>query len=648
MGCSVSEERLWSWIDRGAPELEAHLAQCPHCRALAEGFRGGIKAVTDGSPRVSALPGRIGSYPIKSLLGEGGQGVVYKAEQQSPRRAVALKVLKGGRLVGEDGVRHFQREIQTLAALNHPAIATIYEGGRTTEGQHFFAMELVDGLPLDTFVRERELPLRERLELFCKVCDGVEYAHAHGVIHRDLKPANILVTAAGAPKILDFGLARLTNTDVTLTQSATQTGQIIGTLRYMSPGQARGDPAQIDERTDVYSLGAILYELLTGRSPYDELNSLIPEAVHTICETPPRRPSSTIGWDGRPARHLRGDLDTVVLKALEKDAGRRYRSVADLAGDLRRYRQGEPIRAQPPSRFYVIRKRLSKRRRAIGTEAAAVVLAVAVVVLALSWRQRALDEETLRLTTECMLRARAGQLEQALAACTAIIESKRRLPDSSAFRLRADVNVALRRYDAAIADYTAGCRLRPDNPWYYYLRATPLWITGRHADAANDYRRFRGLTPGVSYADARLFLVLRDEAGRLEQLGRTGDAQATAAEADQVLSAARRAVEKRAWLGEILACLGGDREPAALVEAAAERDPKRRCEAWFYAAECCRRRGQLEQAREWYQSAAATGLVFDPEAPTPAPMAEYHLAIWRLGQLTEDGRPRRDGQAQGQ
>lgn len=635
MGCDVPEERLWSWIDRAAPELEPHLAQCPHCRALAEDLRAGIKTVADGSTPVGApLPERIGSYVIAGLLGQGGQGLVYKAEQQTPRRPVALKVLKGGRLVGDQDVRHFQREIQTLAALSHPAIATIYEGGQTAEGQHFFAMELIDAVPLDVYVRERNVPLRERLELFGKVCAGVQYAHEHGVIHRDLKPSNILINAGGDPKILDFGLARLMNTDVTLTQTATQTGQIMGTLRYMSPGQARGDPAEIDERSDVYSLGVILYELLTDRPPY-ELSNVIPEAVQTICETPPRRPSAI-------SRALRGDLETIVLTALEKEPARRYPSVADLTGDVQRYLKGEPIRARPASRLYVIRKRLRQHRRVVVAVVGVAVLVLATIFAGLWWRQRALNEETLRLTSECMLRARAGQWQQALAACTAIIESKRHLPDTGAFRLRADIHVALRQYDRAIADYTAGSKLIPDNPWYYYLRATPLWIAGRRADAAEDYRMFRKLSPGVSYADARLFLVLRDEARVLGEQGRVREAEALVQEADGVLRAARRVVKQGTWLEEIVACLAGDDEPEALVAGAREGNPKRRCEAWFYGAECCLLHERLDQAREWYQHAAATDLVFDPEAPSPAAMAEYHLAVWRLRQLGVQERPASD------
>ena len=394
--CDVSKERLWSWIDRGVPELETHLAQCPQCRALAKEYRTGIKAVAVGcASEAVPLPERIGSYSITGLLGEGGQALVYKAEQQTPRRPVALKVLKGGRCVGQQDVRHFQREIQTLAALSHPGIATIYEGGRTAEGHYFFAMELIDGVPLDVYVHEHKLPVRERLELFCKVCAGVQYAHEQGVIHRDLKPSNILLTASGEPKILDFGLARLTNAEATLTQLATLTGQIMGTLRYMSPAQARGNPSEIDERTDVYSLGVILYELLTGRSPY-ELSNVVPDAVRTICEVPPRRPSSTLGPDGRPARHLRGDLETIVLKALEKEPSRRYASARALADDIRRHLTGEPILARPPSGLYVLRRKLARHRGVLGLAAVALALGLLGTVGGIGWSRRA-DAEARRV-----------------------------------------------------------------------------------------------------------------------------------------------------------------------------------------------------------------------------------------------------------
>jgi len=198
MTCNISEEQLWSWIDRDAEELEAHLAGCAPCRARAEEIRAGIQRVASGSTVLTIpLPDRIGSYVIKRLLGEGGQGLVYEAEQQSPQRSVVLKVLKGGRFVGKHDVKHFQREIRALATLKHASIATIYEAGRTDEGQHFFAMELVEGMPLDAYVHDNDVPLEGRLGLFRKVCDAVHYAHEQSVIHRDLKPTNILIDSDG-------------------------------------------------------------------------------------------------------------------------------------------------------------------------------------------------------------------------------------------------------------------------------------------------------------------------------------------------------------------------------------------------------------------------------------------------------------------
>ncbi len=213
MGCDLPEAQLWSWIDREAAELDPHLLECAKCRRRAEKIREDIRRISADLSEVVPLPDKIGPYKIKGLLGEGGQAFVYEAEQESPRRTIALKVLRGGRFAGKKHIQHFLRETQTLASLHHPAIATIFESGRTEDGLHYFAMELVRGEALHIYLRERQLDRKARLTLFRKICQAVQYAHDHGVVHRDLKPANILVTDQGEPKILDFGLARLTHPD---------------------------------------------------------------------------------------------------------------------------------------------------------------------------------------------------------------------------------------------------------------------------------------------------------------------------------------------------------------------------------------------------------------------------------------------------
>ncbi|MCU0225133.1 MAG: serine/threonine-protein kinase [Acidobacteria bacterium] len=333
------------------------------------------------------MPDSIGGYRILGKLGEGGMGVVYEAEQQEPRRRVALKVIRGGVAVDELQVRMFQREVETLARLKHPDIGAIYESGRTADGLHWFAMELVRGPDLSAYLSLRPKSvtpdeLRHRLRLAARIALAVHYAHQRGVIHRDLKPSNIIVTeersgvstaGGGGPdvKILDFGLARLTDEDLQLAETLTIAGAIKGTLPYMSPEQARGESAAIDVRTDVYALGVVLYEMLTGQRPYDVARASLLEAVRVICEEPPR--SMSVSWSGQ--RRLDGDIETIVGKALEKDPSRRYGSAAALAEDIERYLNSEPIAARPPSAAYQIRK-FTERHRALVLGAAATSLAV--------------------------------------------------------------------------------------------------------------------------------------------------------------------------------------------------------------------------------------------------------------------------------
>ena len=332
-------------------------------------------------PRVvsapTPLPDSIGSYTILGKLGEGGMGIVYEAEQHSPRRKVALKVVLGGARVTELSVRLFQREAETLGRLEHPGIGAIYESGRTAEGQHFFAMELVRGETLDEHIRRHgEEPSREqiryRLDLFRKVCDAVSYAHQRAVIHRDLKPSNVLVTEDGQPKVLDFGLARITDADTEAVTMVSEVGAIKGTLPYMSPEQTRGNPDEVDVRADVYSLGVILYRLITGQLPYDTARSGIVEAIRVITEDDPA-PFRSISSVGKLAG---GDLETIVRKALEKDPEERFQSVVALSEDLERYLTDQPIQARPPSAVYQLKKLVQRNRLPFATAGTFVLLVI--------------------------------------------------------------------------------------------------------------------------------------------------------------------------------------------------------------------------------------------------------------------------------
>ncbi len=357
------------------------------------------------------LPDWIGRYRIIRKLGEGGMGAVYEAEQDNPRRTVALKVIRSG-LASDQVLRRFRLEALVLGRLQHPGIAQIYEAGtaelRAADGavfeQPFFVMELIRGQPLDAFMRQQRPPLRTRLELLAKVCDAVAHAHLHGVIHRDLKPGNILVDEAAQPHVLDFGVARVVAPDAPLTTLHTDAGQLIGTLAYMSPEQLAGNTRALDIRSDVYALGVLTFQVLADRLPYDLAGRTLPEAARTITDQEPT-PLSAL------SRAFRGDLSTIVAKALEKDRQRRYPSAAALAEDIRRYLSNQPISARPATTLYHLGKFARRNPAFVAAVAAAFVLLVVGIVGTTSQAVRATRARNRALEAEHLAELRRDDAE---------------------------------------------------------------------------------------------------------------------------------------------------------------------------------------------------------------------------------------------
>jgi serine/threonine protein kinase len=389
----------------------------------------------------------VGPYKLLEQIGEGGFGVVYMAQQSVPmRRRVALKVLKPG-MDTKQVVARFESERQALAVLDHPNIARVIDGGSTESGRPYFVMELVRGEPITSFCDQRKLTLRDRLLLFQDVCHAVEHAHQKGIIHRDIKPSNVLVTVVDdrpLVKVIDFGIAKATAGPLTDKTLFTEFRQLLGTPLYMSPEQAEQSGADVDTRADIYSLGVLLYEVLTGRTPIDpkRLSSAAwADVQRMIIEEEPSRPSVLVSSlapqvkeaatkrlidVSRFSQLLRGDLDWIVLKAIDKDRTRRYPTASHFAADLDRYLQDQPVEATPPSRVYQFRK-FARRNRGLLTGVAAVFVALLLGLIATGYAAKvAIDQQA---------RAEAGE-RQALRAATAAGASVL-LPEADARRLAA-------------------------------------------------------------------------------------------------------------------------------------------------------------------------------------------------------------------
>lgn len=345
-----------------------------------------------GPSGIEENPERIGPYRVVGVIGQGGMGVVYEAEQKNPQRRVALKVIRVGMDTAQV-VARFEQERQALAVLDHPNIAKVLDAGATESGRPYFVMEFVQGVPIAAYCDTNNLSIEQRLVLFEQVCQAVQHAHSKGIIHRDLKPSNVLVSLQDdkpIAKVIDFGVAKATAAKLTEKTLYTEHRQLIGTPEYMSPEQAEGS-ADIDTRSDIYSLGVLLYELLTGTTPFESRrlrSAAYGEIQRIIREVDPPKPSTRLSQSkdtlagvaakrhtepGRLASTIRGELDWIAMKALEKDRARRYETANGLAMDVRRYLAGEPVVAAPPSRAYRVRKFVRRNRLVVGAAAAVAI-----------------------------------------------------------------------------------------------------------------------------------------------------------------------------------------------------------------------------------------------------------------------------------
>jgi serine/threonine protein kinase/tetratricopeptide (TPR) repeat protein len=394
-------------------------------------------ATIDRTP-ITEQPGTvIGPYKLLEQIGEGGMGVVFMAQRSKPvKQRVALKIVKPG-MDTKQFVARFEAERQALAMMDHPNIAKVLDGGATESGRPFYVMELVKGTPITEYCDEHHLTARERLELFVPVCRAIQHAHQKGIVHRDIKPSNVLIAEYDdepVPKIIDFGVAKALHQELTEKTMFTRFGQVVGTFEYMSPEQAKLNQRDIDTRSDIYSLGVLLYELLAGATPFDKSrlqSAAYDEVLRIIREEEPPKPSTRISTLGETAANVsasrrtdpqslskvvRGDLDCLVMTAIAKDRSRRYDTASSMATDIENYLNGEPLNARPPSATYRLRKLASRHRAALAT-VTLVMLALVIATVSVSWSalKTKETEEALRQAFKDQVNAaiRAGDVRAA-------------------------------------------------------------------------------------------------------------------------------------------------------------------------------------------------------------------------------------------
>jgi serine/threonine protein kinase len=496
---------------------------------------GGMDVTLDAGPLTEGPGSRIGRYKLLQLIGEGGFGVVYMAEQEEPiRRKVALKIIKLG-MDTKQVIARFEAERQALAMMDHPNIARVFDAGATDTGRPYFVMELVKGIPITEYCDKNNLGTRQRLELFIDVCKAVQHAHQKGIIHRDIKPSNVMITlhdGKPVPKIIDFGIAKATQHRLTEKTFFTEYRQFIGTPEYMSPEQAEMGGLDVDTRTDIYSLGVLLYELLTGTTPFeaDKLRSAAYDEIRRIIrEDEPPKPStrlSTLGdaltniakhRDAQPGelcKIVRGDLDWVVMKSLEKDRTRRYETANELAMDIERHLGDEPVSAGPPSNVYRLRKFV--RRHRTGVAAGLLVAAAIVVGLVVSTtmyfqaEQAREKENAARIMAEqarqkeTAARTQAEQALNSLAKLETQVEADRSL--STVQKLYAEG-----RYQAALAEIETNLQRGDGGPKARLLHAHLLFEVDRFSDAAAELEKL--LTEQPEIAGAAHYLLARSLIG---------------------------------------------------------------------------------------------------------------------------------------